>query len=196
MNLAPGLNLTKFALPGGVNGNGVRLTRFTLQKQDLASWCWAAVAVGVHQFYTGDASSQCTLATKILPGPPATCCQPGAHQGDPQCDRTFNTGAALQNHWAPPSVNGSVPFQRIQAEIQNQEGRPLACTLQGDGNVAGAHEVAISGWAEVQAGPGEAGKFVYFHDPIAAGEEGWISYSSLVHEDQVNWVTTYFTKAV
>ena len=205
MSLAPGLELTPlttFELPGAKIGQGMRLAGFVVDKQDLGSWCWAAVAVAITRFYTGNTTDQCVLVTRILPlpaaNPQATCCPAELHKGDKNCDRTFNTDAALLTHLAPPPAGGPIPFSEIQNQIQGpspETGHPIACTLQGGNEIAGAHAMAISGWAEVplKAAAGPV-RFVYYHDPITKGEEGWTLYSDFVQDGDVNWVETYLTR--
>jgi hypothetical protein len=159
-----------------------RSLAFTMQAQEQANWCWAAVSVSVAQYYLSSTSwsRQCDLAAQELG---KVCCPAGSN---PACDIPWYRDRALQrvghfNTWA----SGSAAMAAIQSAIDGNH--PLGVRIgwsSGDG-----HFVALSGYST-----SSAGDFVTVEDPFFLQSTLPLSAFQTQYQGSGRWTHTYWTQ--
>jgi hypothetical protein len=114
---------------------------FVLQHQELAKWCWAAIAASVGRYYGAQHWHQHEVASALLGF------DYSRFQKEPEvaarCDAYAMLDEALRivgcySHWSP----GRPTFERIRAEID--AGRPLC--LRVEWYCGGSHYVVVTGY--------------------------------------------------
>ena len=96
---------------------------FSIEKQQMSNWCWAACTVSIHRFYEKDpAFSQRQLVAKVLQMPICTTPKPL-----PPCNKTFDFGKALNTlgHLFGDSIDS--PLLQVELNSELQAGRLVGC---------------------------------------------------------------------
>jgi hypothetical protein len=164
---------------------------FTMEPQQEDYWCWAAVAVSIHNFLDPlTPLTQGALATRVLQGTapptigPAVNCTltPGA------CDSTASLSDALGGNLDEPFPGQPATFQSISNEID--AGRPVC--VQIDWQEGGAHAIALDGYYILTSGA----EVVSVQDPWPGYGPSLQLYSVLLNDYQANgiWASTFTVK--
>jgi hypothetical protein len=128
--------------------------------QQHVYWCWAAVAVGVANYYQrAQGWTQCRLVQQVIGDcctEPATPC-PSSLPDAGDCDRAFPTGCGLCATGCSKAPHGfqDLSFQEVRQEIARDQ--PVACRIENN------HAVTIYGcaWAKEN----EDDSYVIYWDP-------------------------------
>ena len=150
---------------------------FEMQHQERTLWCWAAVAVSVHNFLDEGNETQADLAGKVLGG---DCTQSNA------CDTGADLGLALKvvGNWKE-TRNTPLTFESIKQWID--AGLPICVKITWyDGS---GHAIVIDGyreWGQTQ--------LVHAQDPLYG--PSWQLYDELVQDYPPggSWQGTYLIK--
>jgi hypothetical protein len=156
---------------------------FTMQPQQQANWCWAAVSTSVSHYYdTGSAWTQCLVANDQLGR--NDCCGGGASG---PCNVYGFLDQALQTVGCFVSIQGGTStFATIDGEIA--AGRPVGIRVAWNGG--GAHFLAIIGTREWSP------TYVAVDDPIfGKSDHTWDDLRTSYQADGDSWTHTYFTQA-
>jgi len=181
MKIANFLSSGPKLLAGSAPTSG-KLVAFDVPIQEAANWCWAAVGLGVANFYGSSNWTQCTLAGTILS---KQCC------GSPTpsvCDVYGSLDASLTTvgHLVRREDN-PIAFTAVQTEIGAK--RPLGARIEWSGG-SGAHFVALGGWKLMSDGT----EFVEVYDPLFKFTS--LPYNQFVSGYRSNgdaWRNSYFT---
>jgi hypothetical protein len=150
--------------------------------QEQPNWCWAAVGVGVAQFYNASSawSQQCDLAAQELG---LTCCPTGSNAA---CDVPWYLDRVLLrvNHYASWN-GGAATLAQIQAEIDAD--RPLGARI--GWSSGGGHFVALSGYSA-----SAAGDFVTVEDPFYGQSTLPLAAFQSSYQGSGSWTHSYWTK--
>jgi len=158
------------------------LPGFSVQHQQQANWCWAALSASVAAFYGATNWQQCTVAAAELA--PLDCC---GSDGPLGCNRPWYLSSALTrvghyNGLMTPNAS----FAMVQGEIG--AGHPLGCRIAWNGG--GAHFMAIGGWLTAADGT----QYVDIYDPIYGFSQlTYSSFCSSYHQPGDTWTHTYLT---
>lgn len=156
---------------------------FTLEKQLLDKWCWAAIAVSLAKFYRPVQVHQAELAGKMLGFDAADFAADDTLKE--RYNQTFLLYKALEavhsySHWSL----GKPCFERLQYEINN--GHPVCCRIEWyRGN---AHYAVIRGY-------NARSREIYVEDSLHASEK--IPFDRFpAHYKKAGgaWTETYWTK--
>jgi len=159
--------------------------QFTIQRQLMPNWCWAAVATSVFKFYRPQSPiSQRRFVSDFLHLPQCDAGIPA-----PTCNRQASLSEALfKLNIFNGRIDNHVPPSEIEREIGM--GRPV-CSLLLHPQFSG-HFVVISGIFRSEANPGIIS--VRVEDPVNAMEH-IVPYPDLINGFLgSNWVKTFFTK--
>jgi hypothetical protein len=101
-----------------------RTLRVAIPRQDAANWCWAAVGLGIHQFYWAPAafSTQCQVASRVI-GNGNCCADPRPCDVMQQLERALGATRTLG---AQPILGPVRPDFLMQ---QIDSGRPLCAHI-------------------------------------------------------------------
>ena len=155
---------------------------FVMEPQEMASWCWAAIAKSTSVFYNPHSEfTQCSIVNDI--------CGRTTHSGDWQdsdvpkrLSDTLRLTGNYVNH-----IQNIIEWQEIRSEIVS---RRLVCARI-RWQSGGGHFVVIYGVAEA-----EATQWLYIADPRYG--TSFIPYEQFVHDYHStgsSWSHTYFTDA-
>lgn len=112
--------------------------RYPRITQDQYNWCWAAVTVGIDEFYGGIGWTQCRLANDLLVRD--DCCRQG---GTLACSKTYRLDEALAYIGRLDRFeNAAQVWDTCDREITAQ--RPLGVRIELEGGMP-AHAVVIIG---------------------------------------------------
>ncbi|MEA3037766.1 MAG: hypothetical protein QOE79_279 [Sphingomonadales bacterium] len=118
------------AAPGGADK-----LDFTMARQDLSNWCWAATTVSVRSYYDHvPPEPQCAFASTLVGW---DCCPPG-NDGGPN-DILWALDDALGSHLAQ-ALPRALTFDEIVGEIAAR--RPICCHV----TIGAGHFNAIVGY--------------------------------------------------
>ena len=157
----------------------VKSLPFTVPEQEKEEWCWAAVGVGLHDYYNQESPSQCEVAGEVLS---ADCCSDPDMCNDPQTlDRVLK-----KLGYRAASLLQQVNFSVIQQQIDNK--RPLCCFLNhsdvGHVVVITAYDPAGQLIGVIDPGEGEA-----HDDPFMT------PFSTFrIRYNNRTWIETYLTQ--
>ena len=170
------------------------MAQFTMQAQQETEWCWAAVAVSVHQFLDAAAAgawTQATLATPVLnlehAIPPGTVCS----RNPDRCNLPARLDDALSviGNLGPSGFlqDEHLTFESLQDWIDHQ--LPVCARIvwfQG-----GAHFIALDGYRILSSGAQQ----VHVQDPLYG--PSLQLYNDLVSDYPPggSWNDTYLLKA-
>lgn len=158
-----------------------------MQHQAEMSWCWAAVAASVAQFYEPSGTvSQCGLADGELHR--TDCCTTGA--GGP-CDVYGDLASSLYRvgHLKKWDIAKPSGFPSVVAEVDAS--RPLCARIAW--HSGGAHFVALVGYLPAEESGAGA--------PLVAVEDPWFGSSDVPYDllregyNDGTWTDSYFTGA-
>ena len=161
---------------------------FSIEKQQMSNWCWAACTVSIHRFYEKDpAFSQRQLVAKVLQMPICTKPKPL-----PPCNKTFDFGKALHalGHLFGNSIDS--PLLPLELNSELESGRPVGCQM--DIPQIGGHVVIVISGKQDNSG----NLFLQVADPSDASILG-MSFSALRNNFRGiggRWVRSYFTKPI
>ncbi len=158
--------------------------------QDATNWCWAATALGIARFYTGQAERQCAFAAKALKvTPQGSCC---TNKDSGRCNRQWYLHSALRLvDCFDRYEEGPAGFPVVKAEIELD--RPLGVRVEWtEGKAAGGgHFVVVSGWSNDAAG----GEWARVRDPWGPAVEYYPirECETAYGADDGIWTHSYFT---
>lgn len=161
-----------------------------IANQDATNWCWAATALGIARFYTGQAEPQCAFAAKALKvDPDGLCC---TNKDDRRCNKQWYLHSALKLvDCFERYEEGPAGFANVKAEVELD--RPLGVRVQWTKGKAagGGHFVAISGWSSDATG----GEWVMVRDPWGPASEYYPirECETAYGADDGKWTHSYFT---
>jgi hypothetical protein len=156
------------------------LLRVRVPRQEQKNWCWAAVASGVSEAYTGAAVRQCVIASGVTK---KKCCP----NGSTACDKAKPLPAALGKNYRDRFTD---PAHRTPDFVKSHidTGYPLGVRIHRRHSGSG-HFVVISGYLEVG---GELD--LYVCDPQYGTREPWRFDSFLRNYEQGGyWHHSYET---
>jgi len=162
--------------------------KFSIEKQQMSNWCWAACTVSIHKFYEKNtAFSQRQLVSKVLQMPICTTPKPL-----PPCNKTFDFGKALNTvgHLFGNSIDNPLLPDELDKELQ--AGRPVGCQM--DIPQIGGHAVIVISGTTDTSGT----LFLRVADPSDASILS-MSFSMLRNNFRGiggRWVRSYFTKPI
>ena len=111
-----------------LSGPGTTLA-FTMQRQKVEFWCWAAVASSVSRYYAPNSTwTQCAVANAELGGGPDCC----LNETSPACNRmrTLESPLRLTGNLAPNGVkDGPATTEQVRKQIRDAR-RPIGCGIQ------------------------------------------------------------------
>jgi len=158
---------------------------FTIQPQQQANWCWAAVSTSIAHFFTAACAwTQCLVANSTLPR--QDCCAGGA--GDPnRCNKPWFLDRALTTTGNLRQVQPrSLSFPEVQTEIGAS--KPIASRVGWFGG--GGHFMTIVGWLVASSGE----QYLDIADPIYLNSQiPYNSYAS-AYQSGGNWTHSYLTQ--
>jgi len=134
--------------PGAVAGVPPGALPFQIQVQQQTSWCWAAVAASVtdyfHNINNTPVKSQCEIASDYAS--PSNCCSNPSAEG---CDCAGVLDTVLDDNKHRQSSEGTIEFADIVAEIGTRK-CPVCCKITwpivpGGAEDPGGHYVVIMG---------------------------------------------------
>lgn len=162
---------------------------FTMENQQEDYWCWAAVAVSIHNFLDpATPLTQGALATTVLQGtaPPTIGAAVNCSLTPGSCNSTAPLAEALGGNLNEPLPGQPVTFQSVSNEID--AGRPVC--VQIDWQEGGAHAIALDGYYIIASGA----QVVSVQDPWYGPSLQY--YSVLVNDYQANgiWASTFTVK--
>lgn len=122
----------------GTSGPAVDVLNFTIQKQLMSNWCWAAVTESINNFYKGTPISQASIVAKVIDKPICALGKP-----IPLCNEMADLSYALNSvgHLKTNLNNALSPIDTANC-IAN--GNPLGCQLYLP-SLGGGHVVVIYG---------------------------------------------------
>ena len=185
--------------PAQVGVGGAPARPFTMQYQQQTNWCWAAVAVSVHDYFTPPEAlvdstiTQPALATQLLKDrgirspqcdqtPVSTVCnQPQALDVALAITRNLRLDGAL--------ANKHLTFECIHDWVTAQ--LPVAARIKWRGE--GAHFIALDGCKLMSSGQ----QLVHVQDPNSHTSPTLWDYDALVENYQEDgyWIDTYLLTA-
>jgi hypothetical protein len=117
---------------------------FFLPRQEQSNWCWAAVAVALHDYFKSQHLDQCSLVQAVRAPTAVDCC---THPSDSRCNAISAISSALaeigiSRRSEPPQPQGTLAFHTIREDLERD--RPLICLMSGVG-AQGDHYVIIVG---------------------------------------------------
>jgi hypothetical protein len=116
----------------------------TIPRQHLDNWCWAAVALGLHDAYRDTGQTQCSIASRVLS---LVCSTDGCVTFEPRCNQPWTLPIALASHFLQQLTLQSFPNHRSFPFIRDEikKGNPVAVRVAFEGQLSG-HFVVISGY--------------------------------------------------
>jgi hypothetical protein len=162
---------------------------FIVEHQQEDNWCWAAVAVSIHNFLDpATPLTQAALATAVLrkDGAIAATVDCSLTPTPRVCNTTASLTDALTTNLNEPVPGHPVTFQSISSEID--AGRPVC--VQIDWQEGGAHAIALDGYYILASGA----EVVSVQDPLYGPSHQY--YSTLVNDYLANgiWESTFTVK--
>jgi hypothetical protein len=153
-------------------------TSFTMETQQESEWCWAAVSASVdHYFQPGSYSTQCAIASQVIPGD--ACAQPDVYDEPEQLQDALDVVGRLRG------VTWPLTFEQLQAEINAN--RPVCIRIAWD--QGGAHFVALTGYQVLSSGV----RTVDVADPFyAASTEDFDMFPAYYHGGGT-WTASFLT---
>ena len=160
------------------------LVDVNVPRQQLDSWCWAAIAAGLSEYYGTGTPSQADIASGVLD---VDCSH---FENDEQLKAVANTVARLDkamalvscySHWSA----GKPLFDRIKFEIN--QGRPLAARIEWFSG--GAHYVLIHGYADATGN-------ILVADPMHGASEHPLAHFPARYRLGGAWTETFWTRHV
>ena len=143
-------------------------------KQEQPNWCWAACAEMVLLYYGGPATRQCDFANEIF-GRTECCLKPSSPNCNRPCEMPDVSNLYSSNHIHNRLVDKSVPFSKLQSEID--AGRPVEVVYFWRDWGKPGHSVIVRGWRT----DGKE-EFVHVNDPADSPTtmSGIVAYSELL----------------
>lgn len=154
----------------------------TMQHQQQANWCWAAVSVSVKLFYSpGFAITQCQQANRVLSL--TTCCTTG---GGTVCNIPWYLDVALSGLGNMAQyVGNALPFTDVSSQINSS--RPLGCRIGWFGG--GGHFVAIDG-----CDPSSPAQLLTIKDPFYGTSVVPYNTFATAYQGAGSWTSSYETQ--
>lgn len=154
-------------------------TSFQMETQCESEWCWAAVSSSVdHYFQPGSYSTQCGIASQVIPG---NCCEHPDRFDQPEMLQD-----ALDAVGRLRGITGLLTFDQLQAEINADH--PVCIRIAWDDG--GAHYVALTGYQVLTSGV----RTVDVADPFYANStEDFDMFPSYYHGGG-RWTASFLTK--
>ena len=159
---------------------------FSMQQQQQANWCWAAVSASTSSFFggpsgqSGEPWKQCEVANCALGQ--VTCC---AAPSSPACNTDYylDSGLTCVSHLAGPVTSGPSPYLSIKNEIDNN--RPVGVRIGWYGD--GGHFVCVTGYDD-----GSGTQFVDVDDPwYGSSTYEYNAFCSAYQSGAGGWTHTY-----
>jgi hypothetical protein len=160
------------------------LIKFSVQKQQRANWCWAAVSTSVAVYFGSKEWTQCKLASLELE---LECCKKNYTE---KCNQRRELQPPLKRvgHFRE-QIEKASSFAQLQAEIH--AGRPLCCRVLWSNQIG--HFVVIAGWSIAPEGT----QYVEVRDPIYGPvATAYDEFCSAYREPGTPWTHSYFIHAV
>jgi hypothetical protein len=148
---------------------------FAMQHQSQSSWCWAATAASVADYFKpAPGWAQCQVAEKVIGG---SCC----NQPSP-CNQSSYLDLALSavGHFVPP-VKSPISIAAIDSDISRSRPVPIRIGWSG----GGGHFIVFSG---VSLGPQV---YIGIDDPLFGSSDVPLQTLAGSYQGSGSWTNTY-----